>query len=94
MFLFIFFSNHILFYRKVDTPGFFDSFSIVGAFLEHMVKLIFSLQDKEQLLLKSSSDQKATVSREIELPSYGVVGDVVNDIANTVLNTATVWMYQ
>ena len=32
--------------------------------------------------------------REIILPSFGIAGDIVNDMANTLINTATVWKYQ
>ena len=37
--------------------------------------------------------QKIT-KRDIVLPSFGTAGDIVNDMANTLINTATVWKYQ
>ena len=38
--------------------------------------------------------QKIITKRDIVLPSFGTAGDIVNDMANTLINTATVWKYQ
>ena len=32
--------------------------------------------------------------REVILPSFGIAGDIVNDMATTLINVATIWKYQ
>jgi hypothetical protein len=32
--------------------------------------------------------------RDIVLPSFGIAGEIVNDMANSAINAATVWKYQ
>ena len=38
--------------------------------------------------------RRRKVKRDVYLPSFGIAGEIVNDLANTLINTATVWKYQ
>ena len=47
------------------------------------------------ILKKRSLRNKIKVNkRDIVLPSFGIAGEIVNDMANTAINVATVWKYQ
>lgn len=45
---------------------------------------------------KSSTDLRSSRRnrREVILSSFGEAGEIVNDVAKTVLNAVTVWKYQ
>ena len=47
----------------------------------------------QKVVSRTDNYQKIT-KRDIILPSFGTAGDIVNDLANTLINTATVWKYQ
>ena len=47
-----------------------------------------------RIFKKKRSLQKKVNKRDIILPSFGIAGDIVNDMANTLINVATVWKYQ
>ena len=55
-------------------------------------------RDKKMLkkLLRNlrSLNQHRRKVRDVYLPSFGIAGEIVNDVANTFINTATVWKYQ
>ena len=51
--------------------------------IARMLKPILKLQHR-----------RLKVKRDVYLPSFGIAGEIVNDIANTFINTATVWKYQ
>ena len=60
-------------------------------FIDSILRIIASFKNT---LPEAYHKTESKNSREIELPSYGIVGDVVNDIANSILHTITVWIYQ
>ena len=66
--------------------GLYDSISTFGSFLKNIMEYLILNYDDGNLDSENS--------REIELPSYGIVGDVTNDIANSLIYSATVWIYQ
>ena len=47
-----------------------------------------------RILKKRSLQQKQVNKRDIVLPSFGIAGEIVNDMANSAINAATVWKYQ
>ena len=52
------------------------------------------LQNIARLLKQVLELHRRKVKRDVYLPSFGIAGEIVNDIANTFINTATVWKYQ
>ena len=52
--------------------------------------------NKDKKLLKKilRNLRRRKVKRDVYLPSFGIAGEIVNDVANTFINTATVWKYQ
>jgi len=44
--------------------------------------------------LRILNHRRRKVKRDVYLPSLGIAGEIVNDVANTFINTATVWKYQ
>ncbi|TRY71844.1 hypothetical protein TCAL_00308 [Tigriopus californicus] len=76
--------------EQLTTPGFFDSFAMVSSFLQ-------SIADVLQLSSKPGEEQKSRAirnKRDIILPSFGEVGEIVNDVANSVLNSVTIWIHR
>ena len=47
-----------------------------------------------RILKKRSLQHKQVNKRDIVLPSFGIAGEIVNDMANSAINAATVWKYQ
>ena len=52
------------------------------------------LQNIARILKQVLKLHRRKVKRDVYLPSFGIAGEIVNDIANTFINTATVWKYQ
>ena len=72
-------------------------FDVVVEFFEDLVNNWFGGESRSKFLypiLKKRSLRNQVNKRDIVLPSFGVAGEIVNDMANTVINVATVWKYQ
>eukprot|EP00095_Tigriopus_kingsejongensis_P006081 snap_masked-scaffold712_size108441-processed-gene-0.2 protein:Tk06081 transcript:snap_masked-scaffold712_size108441-processed-gene-0.2-mRNA-1 annotation:"hypothetical protein X777_04662" len=70
---------------QLTTPGFFDSFSMVSTFLQSITDV---------LRMSPGSEKSLRQKRDIVLNSFGEVGEIVNDVANTLLNSVTIWIHR
>ena len=43
---------------------------------------------------RSIDDRKVNKRDIVILPSFGIAGEIANDMANTIINALTVWKYQ
>lgn len=79
--------------EQLTTPGFFDSFAMVSSFLQSIADVLqLSSEPKD---VKEERESRTTRNkRDIILPSFGEVGEIVNDVANTVLNSVTIWIHR
>ena len=89
-----------MFNRQMKTPGFFDSFTIVSTFLDQLTQKLFgSSGSSAKSLLPGRVDPDVTVVERVKredilLPSFGDAGEIVNDLANSILNAVTIWKHQ
>ena len=67
--------------------NFVENFFLKGPHLRIYKRSLLQLPNKHKQVI-------TITKRDIKLPSFGDFGDIVNDMANTLINTATVWKYQ
>ena len=73
---------------------------MVSTFLDHVSANLFgisrgnnsTIRDGPKVLLENNPSRRK--KREVVLSSFGEAGEIVNDIAKTVLNAVTIWKYQ
>lgn len=78
-------------------------FDVISDWFENLVSGFFSATQRTGGVAirifkkRSTADADKQVNsnaRDIVLPSMGTAGEIVNDMANSLINAATVWKYQ
>ena len=80
-----------VFFRPEDIPSYVQSFATIRNFFQRIGEALRGIPSSEKVGQEVESQRK---KREVELDSFGEFGAAINDIANAVLNTVTIWMYR
>jgi hypothetical protein len=82
---------------SVLQPGTSDVtlFDVIERWFEDLFTGLFaSSRRMAEIRIYKRSAEKKVNKRDIMLPSFGTAGEIVNDMAISVINAATVWKYQ